>query len=347
MSVVPKYRRTEIKRAVLSVLQAPGNAVFPVPVKRIARSLPNCHLIPYSKLAQDSGVSTDEFIRLVESRDAFTDYIRSIDGYIISYNDCSHDLIESNRYRWNIAHEIGHVVLQHHTQNNILRIRRNPFSDKEHRYLDAEADLFAKYLLIPYAALKIHGVRNVDDFRRLCKISKAAANNQIKDYNNWLDSSFKTQYDYLIARAFIHYYHCPECGYIGHLKDGIHICSQCGNKTIAFYNPKEDDLKYNSIPLNEHNKAQICPICNNEHTNFVGDYCQICGTLIINKCSSGNDFGSNYCPGTDGLDGDARFCPYCGHKSTFLQNGILKPWNFNTISENETSFELPEFPFDF
>lgn len=322
MSVVPKYRRTEIKKAVLSVLSNPEHAVLPVPVKRIARSLPNCRLIPYSKLAQDTGMSTDEFIRLVESRDAFTDYMRSANGYVISYNDCSPDLIESNRYRWNIAHEIGHVVLQHHIQNDIPRIRRNPFSDKEHRYLDAEADLFAKYLLIPYATLKIHGVRNVDDFRRLCKISKAAANNQIKDYNNWLDSSFKTQYDYLIARAFIHHYHCPECGYIGNLKKDTHYCSQCGNKKIGFYYSEEENkLKYHSIELNEYNKTKICPNCKNENTNMDGDYCQICGKMIVNKCTN------DYCPGSLGLEGDARFCPQCGRESTFLQNKILFPWD--------------------
>jgi len=35
------------------------------------------------------------------------------------------------------------------------------------------------------------------------------------------------------------------------------------------------------------------------------------------------------------LDGNARFCPHCGAKSTFLVNGLLKPWHEYIHDESE------------
>ena len=95
-------------------------------------------------------------------------------------------------------------------------------------------------------------------------------------------------------------------------------------------------MKYTPIRLNDKFKTVKCPICGNEETDIVGDYCQICGAMIVNRCASGNHFGPDYCPGTEGLEGNARFCPYCGHHTTFFQNGILRPWK-----EEKDDLEYP------
>lgn len=322
MRNISKTRRTEIKREVIKIFSNPDFAILPVPVKAIAKSFSNCRLVTYQKMADFKKMDLATFIQEAHTQDAYTDYDALTDRYLIVYNNTNPFILSSFRYRWNIAHEIGHMVLKHHINYPEFRLFRNNVLKKVYRYLEDEADLFASYLLAPYAALSIHGIQTTSDLLLLCNISKQASENQMRDYTTWYKNKFTCQYDYLIARAFIHHYRCPECGYIGNLEKDTHYCSQCGNKNIGFYySEEESELKYHSIELNEYSKTKICPNCKNENTNIDGDYCQICGKMIINKCTN------DYCPGSLGLEGDARFCPHCGRESTFLQNKILFPWD--------------------
>lgn len=66
--------------------------------------------------------------------------------YVILYND---EIISEGRKLWNLAHEIGHLVLKH----------PNPLSenisDEENKVLESEANFFASQLLLPDCILKI------------------------------------------------------------------------------------------------------------------------------------------------------------------------------------------------
>ena len=74
--------------------------------------------------------------------------------YIIYYNDIdSHNIINSNRYCWNIAHELGHILLEHHKTNEKTRIFRSSLSNQEYDYFEAEADYFAQLILVPHVVL--------------------------------------------------------------------------------------------------------------------------------------------------------------------------------------------------
>ena len=75
-------------------------------------------------------------------------------------------------------------------------------------------------------------------------------------------------------------------------------------------------MNYDYILLNDRSKAKICPTCENENTNIDGNFCQICGTQILNECTSYK------CKST--LSGDARYCSFCGCESTFSRDGRLK-----------------------
>lgn len=37
--------------------------------------------------------------------------------------------------------------------------------------------------------------------------------------------------------------------------------------------------------LDDNGRALVCPRCKNEELKYAGDYCKICGTYLINKCS--------------------------------------------------------------
>ncbi|MBD7912335.1 MULTISPECIES: hypothetical protein [Clostridium] len=77
-------------------------------------------------------------------------------------------------------------------------------------------------------------------------------------------------------------------------------------------------MKYDRIIINDIGKASVCPICNNEDTDIKGDYCQICGAFLRNKCTN-LDCDIE-------LSGDSRYCSICGAESTFHKGGLLKDW---------------------
>ena len=104
----------------------------------------------------------------------------NIDGMVI--NSPSEKAIYVNqsnspeRQRFTIAHEIGHIVLHHDTeqQYEVIDYRGNntTYDSKEH-----EANIFAASLLMPKN--KVHQIWNllldVDDFAKAFKVSKKAA----------------------------------------------------------------------------------------------------------------------------------------------------------------------------
>lgn len=85
-------------------------------------------------------------------------------------------------------------------------------------------------------------------------------------------------------------------------------------------------MKYSSIELGPENRAKKCPKCDNE--NIVGDHCQICGTYVVNRCQNFQE--ENGYPVLEEcgklVSGDARFCPHCGYKTSFGDNGFLESW---------------------
>ena len=76
-------------------------------IKYIAKQLPNCRVIPYSKQMQKMKLTYGEMINYANTKDAFTDYYYKEDMYIIYYNDLDDGFNKCYRYRWNIAHELG------------------------------------------------------------------------------------------------------------------------------------------------------------------------------------------------------------------------------------------------
>lgn len=90
-------------------------------------------------------------------------------------------------------------------------------------------------------------------------------------------------------------------------------------------------ITYTRIELDGHSKAKVCPVCGNDDV-MGGDYCQVCGKHIRNYCVN------DQCQGADGLQGNARFCPYCGSETTFFKNGILNAWNESDSASQETEY---------
>ncbi len=344
MNNISKDRRKLIKNTVLKLLYNYKNIYLPVPIKAIVKSLPNCRLIKYSKYLQDNKLSKKDISISFNSNDAVSD-CRFFEGkiqYIIYYNDMDESINKSNRYRWNIAHELGHVLLQHHLNPN-TRLFRNALSEQQYRKYEDEANMFAAYLLVPHSILYFQEIRKPSDIARLCKISKSASITRWNEYIIWYyNSHLSDQYDRDIQNI---YYHspktqgkifCSNCKTNISYNSGYHYCYICG-KNKARYIIEGDKMIYNGIEVDNTAKAIKCPVCGNEELSS-GVFCKICGSYVINKCEPQNEFGTlEPCRESIAhpLPGNARFCPYCGSKTSFFNLNYLSNWDSNDITPND------------
>lgn len=96
--------------------------------------------------------------------------IKNQDRYIIVI------LISGNygRDRWSLAHELGHIVLNHYELYEIDTIYVDKLNEYERYLLDREADLFAEELLIPSDWVKYNQSFDTDDLKEIFKVSREA-----------------------------------------------------------------------------------------------------------------------------------------------------------------------------
>lgn len=353
--LIDRKRRTEIKEAVLAAIRPIyGYLSLPVPVKHIAKSHKHIKLIKYSTFMTVHGLTYEEMLNFADTCDAFTDYQATTNRYLLCYNDKDDFIIYSNRYRWNIAHELGHIFLNHHQVHPETRLFRNSLGEQEYTKLEAEADLFAAYLLVPHSVLLMHSVSDQHQLASLCEISGSAAGYRLSDFTLWKQRKKSEIYDYQILNAFSYHidesirlsiireqkyidwieYHniCPTCKTF-HADNKYPFCPICGLENILFHwGIRRTAMVYQGVELDYDGKVLKCPTCGNERHLKNGDYCIICGAVLVNRCT--------YCNHDETLPGNARFCPYCGRETTFLQKNILLPWDFQQDQGNPSE-EIP------
>lgn len=156
----------------------------------------------------------------------------------------------------------------------------------------------------------------------ICKISEPAARKRFFEYNNWKSHiNANDEYD---RKMFFYYYSflykrkCNNCG-TGIIQQKGKFCPICGRKGTLEWGDG-DTMKYPLLPTQESGKLKECPICHNEETDIFGNYCQICGSQLVNMCTNANCYAS--------LPSNARYCPVCGQKSTFFNLNYLKKWDY-------------------
>nr|DAE13801.1 MAG TPA: IrrE N-terminal-like domain [Siphoviridae sp. ctLNL10] len=341
---IPLERRNEIKEVVYYTLQNYRHSNIPVEIKAIARSFSNIRLVSYSKHMKKTNLSYDDMIKFTGTNDACTDYYAKANFFIIYYNDIAKNITTSNRYRWNIAHELGHIMLGHHIAHEKTRIFRNELSYSEYDNLEEEADYFASLILVPHAALLGFQIRNANHIKVMCKISEPAAKRRYYEFVEWKShASTLDAYDMHILHFYFNFIYkrkCKNCG-TGLIQKIGKYCPICGNKNTLEWGDG-DTMKYPLLRTYENGKLIQCPNCNNEETNINGDYCQICGRIIVNRCP-------NIECTHEVLPSNARYCPLCGSKSIFHNLDYLKDWNYEETSHFFDNFPLgidEELPFN-
>lgn len=119
-------------------------------------------IIPYSSTSFVHALKQEAL-----SGDGFSANVK--DKKIIFIND---RISNNSRRRFTLAHELGHCILGHPLDN--IQFRTNEFYDSK-QALEAEANVFARSLLMPAVVLAKMNIHNVYDIMKLCKTSKQSA----------------------------------------------------------------------------------------------------------------------------------------------------------------------------
>lgn len=275
----------------------------------------------------------------INIKDGRTYYDESQKLYLVVYNESK----PIKRIRFTIAHELGHILLGH-LDNRLTEINRGGISNELYQELENQADVFAGNFLVPPILIDerlkmINSRLTPYIISETFQVSEPAVYNRYKDYDIWKRQSVITQEEMNIfyrCKDSVCFITCQVCGaeiVISQpeifLKEKENLfCKFCGCNYFN-YTRRKIQVKYSGVDMDNSLKALVCPACENEQIIGDGDYCKICGTKLVNECSETYDGESDSCttPCEKGkrLDGNARFCPYCGNQSSFLQKGILRP----------------------
>lgn len=173
-----------IKRSIISMLEDVKYMRLPISFEQILRYHSHIALVPFSVFMKDFNLTLKETLKLSNTENACCVY-NPKRGYIIYYNDLNEAFMKSYRYRFSIAHELGHIFMEHLTDER-TRIIKSGLTDLEYSLLEREADKFASYLLCPYSALKGKKVNDYKDIQRICNASAEASKIAYKNLEWWL-----------------------------------------------------------------------------------------------------------------------------------------------------------------
>lgn len=101
----------------------------------------------------------------------------SKDGFTI-YKDGQYNIFisklenKSKRNRFTLAHEVGHIVLNHHKllKNNLIK-----FNGKTKDIFEMQANVFAENILMPVHLVNKFRYEDVEDLSRIFEVSKSMA----------------------------------------------------------------------------------------------------------------------------------------------------------------------------
>lgn len=280
-------------------------------------------LIPYSELMEQFQCDAQTVFRCLNSKDGFTVW----DGfnYTIAYND---DAKLGNRVRFTLMHEIGHIYLNHLTDFDATKIYRGSLTREENRVLENEANAFARNVLSPismYLTLKDKSTLNV---ARTFGITETAAITRINLASQDVElirNLGMSQRFMLIYRRFMNKRKCIVCN--NQYFNNYTYCPICGSINSLEWG--DGKMKYKTYDTDSDMRLLECIQCENEDIPSDGDFCHICGSPIVNRCTNlpqslNFDDNNSYCGVV--LPSNARYCPRCGSPSAFYEAGLLVDW---------------------
>lgn len=341
MVASPNYRKAEsLAYKILSTFPHP---TIPINVFSIASYFTNLRIKSYSWFAKLTKMTINEVVDFAKSESGCCYYNVGQDNYLILYNDT---IPNTGHIRWTLGHEFGHFLLKHNELADEAVVSRNSLTQSQYTIYEKEANCFARCLLAPPNLLAALDISYFPELADTFDLSPSASQNILSfvSGSRTMGISYKkdcelTQNFKVVIERFLNLKHCIICGH--EYSKSYAYCPICGSQ--GHDNAGGDYMVWPGVMLNENMRVKVCPICENEEHLSDAEFCMICGKPIINQCSFAAmdpayiDNYTQQCSHREALPGNARYCPYCGEKTTFLLNGSLTSWN----GEPDNDSELP------
>lgn len=238
------------------------------------------------------------------------------DRYMTIYDDSS--ALPLGRIRWTLAHEIGHIVLNHLSDYELTSINRT-LTPYQSRALEQEADLFAKEFLSPSYILSRLGIDEWEDIESICKLSNQAAYYRLREleqgYSHTIDIDGFKFYEKQFEEFLMEVNFCSNIPV--HLPKHLVRRDQIGVKYL--------NHKFMSIKADANGRFKMCPRCAHSQFSEKASYCKMCGLFLYNDCQKQVKIeGSVSCGEIN--PSDARYCEHCGSETYLSKKGLLKTW---------------------
>ncbi len=176
---------------------------FPLDPRLVFNQINNCRIMTYHKFAELNQCSLQEVFSLCESESGCTHYDVGKDRYLVLFNSSTDNHNVLGRIRWTLAHELGHVTLNHLPCIVESHIAENNFNNLSHPEFEAEADHFAALLLCPMPLYEILGITSAQDIQRVFGLSREASDVRWREYLKWNHTRRKTAWENDMKRVFI------------------------------------------------------------------------------------------------------------------------------------------------
>ena len=212
-----------INQHILDVFEKCDIRSFPIDFKHVADKL-GYNIYKYSELTEEKRSTcllvSDESLILHNN---------------IYYNDGAPKL----RARFSIAHEIGHIVLEHGEYLNPKK--------------ESEANYFASNFLAPRMAMHYAGCKNQNDVAKIFQISQEAAQYAFDDYRRWHRQTITHKMTTLDKAMYAHFfsqdqncfvYSIKRCAYCGEeiYNSPEILCKKCNTPSRTYRQHQSDDM---------------------------------------------------------------------------------------------------------
>lgn len=170
MTNFPDYFKAT-NEAYLLLSEYTGN--YPViDIFSIFLKMPYVKVHTFSEYANKLSLNVSEFLQIAPSDYGFSIYDKCTKKWLVFYND----LKSNTTIRFTLAHELGHIVLNHTSDDNISQ---------------SEANCFGRNLLCPVPIRKAFHLEKISDYCSCFDISEPMAEATIG--NDYSDSYYITQ----------------------------------------------------------------------------------------------------------------------------------------------------------
>ena len=283
----------------------------PIDLKIIFDSLSNeIRLQTYRQYMEERHRTLKQTVADFESELGTCLFDPTTNRYLIYYNSS----LSRELCRFTLAHELGHILLEHHIEAHTNLLSRSFLPKKVYKAFEREAEVFARNLLSPALLAKklrmiTHHNNVVDAFAEAFTITKSAA--QVRSDKIKTDMAYYTDSALQYAERIRMQYQpmCKNCNHRVPMK--TKFCPFCGSNEIRY------SLTYDATPIIT-SEAQAkavcrCPRCGNKEILPDANYCIICGLPLNNLCLGAT---------THSNPRYAKYCMVCGIKTKMGNDGV-------------------------